>query len=245
MKPTFSAVALALAVLSIGAGGTSPARAQGIPVIDTSNLVQAFLDVQNGLDQLLQLKQQLTAQLDMIKALPYTIMPDLTELISTTRDLMSAVDMIQNLGSDLDSELADIFPSGAGDLTNVTSFQDLVNKLDRINSQARRAQAQSMQLQNQISQNQARTASAVDAAVSASQGASGQTAVAQATNQVLAAMSSQLTELQSLTITASRAAETERLERQARSTIAQENLNRAIGQPQVRTTAPSVGTFDY
>lgn len=245
MKPTLSAIALALAVVAGGVGTDHPARAQGIPVIDTSNLVQAFLDVQNGLDQLLQLKQQLTAQLDMIKSLPYTIMPDLTELISATRDLMSAVDMIQSLGSDLDSELADIFPADAADLTNVASFQDLVNKLDRINGQARRAQAQSMQLQNQISQNQARTASAVDAAVSASQGASGQTAVAQATNQVLAAMSSQLTELQSLSITASRAAETERLERQARSTIAQENLNRAIGQPQVRTTAPSVGTFDY
>jgi P-type conjugative transfer protein TrbJ len=60
-------------------------------------------------------------------------------------------------------------------------------------------------MQNLIAQNQPTTTSQVQAAVAASQGAAGQTSAIQATNQLLATVSAQLTQLQNLLITQARA----------------------------------------
>ena len=64
---------------------------------------------------------------------------------------------------------------------------------------------QALATQNQIVQSQNTTSAAVSNAVSASQNAAGQTAAVQATNQLLVAMSTQLTQLQNLLITEARA----------------------------------------
>ena len=67
---------------------------------------------------------------------------------------------------------------------------------------------QAMQVQNQIAQGQAGVAAQVGGAVSASQAAPGQTAAIQATNQLLATVTGQLTQLQALLITQARAEQT-------------------------------------
>jgi P-type conjugative transfer protein TrbJ len=67
---------------------------------------------------------------------------------------------------------------------------------------------QALQMQNQIAQGQPIVAAQVAQAVQASQGAAGQTAAVQATNQLLASVSAQLTQLQNLLITQARAEQT-------------------------------------
>ena len=67
---------------------------------------------------------------------------------------------------------------------------------------------QALQMQNAIAQGQPITSAQVASAVSASQGAAGQTSAIQATNQLLAAVTAQLTELQNLLITQARAEQT-------------------------------------
>jgi P-type conjugative transfer protein TrbJ len=63
-------------------------------------------------------------------------------------------------------------------------------------------------MQNRIAQGQPVTTSQVTSAVGASQGAAGQTSAIQATNQLLATVTAQLTQLQALLITQARAEQT-------------------------------------
>ena len=67
---------------------------------------------------------------------------------------------------------------------------------------------QALQMQNAIAQGQPITSAQVASAVSASQGAAGQTSAIQATNQLLATVTAQLTQLQNLLITQARAEQT-------------------------------------
>jgi P-type conjugative transfer protein TrbJ len=85
-----------------------------------------------------------------------------------------------------------------------------------------------MAMQNQVVASQGTTSSAISAAVTMSQGASGQTAAAQATNQLLATVSTQLTQLQNLLMTTARAAQTAQAEQQAQTAAAQAESTRAL-----------------
>jgi len=85
---------------------------------------------------------------------------------------------------------------------------------------------QAMTLQNQIVQAQATTTGAVSSAVAASQGAAGQTSAIQATNQLLAAVSAQLTQLQNLLITEARAQQTAMAQAQAAEAAGQADSQR-------------------
>jgi P-type conjugative transfer protein TrbJ len=99
---------------------------------------------------------------------------------------------------------------------------------------------QAMQMQNQIVQGQAVTSAQVARAVSASQGAPGQTAAIQATNQLLATVTGQLSQLQNLLITQARAEQT--LAAQAQATQAAANADRqrfwSVSQPTSRLSNP-------
>ena len=95
-------------------------------------------------------------------------------------------------------------------------------------------------MQNQIARGQPTTAAQVAQAVQASQGAAGQTAAIQATNQLLATVSAQLTQLQNLLITQARAEQT--LAAQAQATQAAANADRQrfwnVSQPTSRLSDP-------
>ena len=67
---------------------------------------------------------------------------------------------------------------------------------------------QALQMQNLIAQGQPTTAAGVSTAVRASQAAPGQTAAIQASNQLLATVTAQLTQLQDILITQARAEQT-------------------------------------
>jgi P-type conjugative transfer protein TrbJ len=91
----------------------------------------------------------------------------------------------------------------------------LAQKLEAWSRASGQTLQDALQVQNQIVQAQGAIASAVGGAVAASQGAQGQTAAIQATNQLLAALSTQLTQLQTLLITQGRQAQTYEAERRA------------------------------
>jgi P-type conjugative transfer protein TrbJ len=99
----------------------------------------------------------------------------------------------------------------------------------------------SIQIQNEIAQSQAGLANSVQQAVTASNAAPGPTAAHQATNQILAAVSTQLTELQDVLLTESQAYAILSASRQAASGAAAAGINQTSGQLQKSlTTAPGV-----
>jgi P-type conjugative transfer protein TrbJ len=95
------------------------------------------------------------------------------------------------------------------------SFAQISQALASWQTNSRQTLQQAMAAQNQIVQAQPATAAAVNGAVTASQGAAGQTAAIQATNQLLAALSTQLTQLQNILITQARAEQTAAAQAQA------------------------------
>ena len=101
-------------------------------------------------------------------------------------------------------------PQRGGFGQGVANQQNLINqqRLQQQNVQNQQRSQKAMQVQNQIAQGQAGVAAQVGGAVSASQAAPGQTAAIQATNQLLATVTGQLTQLQALLITQARAEQT-------------------------------------
>jgi len=98
-----------------------------------------------------------------------------------------------------------------------------------------------MATQNQIVQAQPVTANAVNGAVAASQNAPGQTAAIQATNQLLAALSTQLTQLQTILITQARATQTAEAQAQAAQAAGAAESQRYwnVKKPMSRVTNPA------
>ena len=85
--------------------------------------------------------------------------------------------------------------------------------------------------------------SAVNGAVAASQGAAGQTAAIQATNQLLAALSSQLQGLQTILITQARTQETILAQQQAGAVAARAETARATAYTKTGSRLPNISDF--
>jgi P-type conjugative transfer protein TrbJ len=79
-----------------------------------------------------------------------------------------------------------------------------------------------------VAQTQSSTSNVVATGVAASQGAPGQTAAIQATNQLIAALSTQLSQLQTLMLTAARSAETAEAQHQSVTAAAASESVRAL-----------------
>ena len=202
---------VALVVAGLALFGASGARAQGIPVYDNTSFIELVQQVEQGAQQLAQLRQQLQAQLQMLHSLPSTIMPGLGQLASSTQQLMGQIQNIRNMGSNLTGELSGLYPTSFGS----RNPQAILSQIASMTSANRQAIATSMQIQNQVATAQPQVASEVASAVSASQAAPGPTAVAQATNQILAAQSAQLGQLQSILIADERSNEQQQLHQQS------------------------------
>jgi len=205
-----------LVVAGAALSGAPAAKAQGIPVYDNTSFLELVQQFEQGAQQLTQLQQQLQAQLQMLQSLPSTIMPGLGQLVSSTQQLMGQIQNIQSMGSNLTGDLTSLYP---------TSFssgnpQAILNQIAAMTTANRQAITTSMQIQNQVAQQQPQIASEVSSAVSASQGAPGPTAVAQATNQILAAQSAQLSQIQSVLIADERSNEQQQLQQQSEAAAA-------------------------
>lgn len=187
------------------------ARAQLI-VQDPSAIAQAIKQVQQGLEQIQHLRDQVAQQARMLQSLGTDVTGPLGAIVNDASTLMrQAQGLAGYQAQDLSRAFADLYPQ---DLSGL-SPQAMAQKLASWSQNSRSALQQAMQVQNQIVQAQPVTAQAVGAAVAASQAAAGQTAAVQATNQLLMAVSTQLTQLQSLLISQARSQETWEAERRA------------------------------
>ncbi|MGH7086507.1 MAG: hypothetical protein ACREFN_16110 [Acetobacteraceae bacterium] len=188
--------------------GAGPARAQGIPVFDNTSFIELVQQFEQGAQQLAELQQQLTADLNMLRSLPDTIMPGLGNLVQQTQSLMQQVSMIRDMGTSLQGQLQSLYPTNF----STTSLSGILSELSRMTTTTQGAYQTSMALQNQVAANQPELSQAVQAANAASMSAAGPTAAIQASNQILGALSQQLGDLQSLLIGQQRAIDQQQLQ---------------------------------
>jgi P-type conjugative transfer protein TrbJ len=211
MRKVFRATAL-VAVLSLGmtSVGLQPAHAQ-MTVIDPTAIAQALKQVSQQLQQIQQLKAQLTNQAAMLQKLGTDVTAPLQSITSQATQLLQQAQGIGYNSQNLAQQYQQVYPANMQGM----SFAQISQALTSWQTNSRQTLQEAMATQNQIVQAQPTTATAVNGAVAASQGAAGQTAAIQATNQLLAALSTQLTQLQTILITQGRAAQTAEAQAQA------------------------------
>ncbi len=200
----------ALASASSFAFQTLPARAQ-ITVYDPAAVTQAIRQVSQGLQQIQVLQSQLQQQAQMLARLGVDVTGPLRAIATQATGLLQQAQGIGYNATNLSQTFAQQYPASLAGQSPAA----LAARLSTWNQNSRETLQEAMQVQNQIVQAQGATTSAVGSAVSASQGAAGQTAALQATNQLLAALTTQLTQLQTLLITQARQTQILEAERQA------------------------------
>lgn len=196
-------------VLGLG-GAATRARAQ-VTVYDPAAVAQAIKQVSQSLQQIQALQDQLTNQARMLQNLGVDVTGPLRDIAGQATALLQQARGLGYQAASISQGFAYLYPSELSGL----SAKDLAARLTAWSQNSRETLQEAMQVQNQIVQAQGATSQAVVSAVGASQGAAGQTAAIQATNQLLAALSTQLTQLQALMITQARQAETWEAERRA------------------------------
>jgi P-type conjugative transfer protein TrbJ len=191
----------------------TPASAQfGSIVYDPSAVAQLTTQVSYQLQMINQLVQQVQQGQNMLQSLGSNIVPGLSGMIQQSQSLVSSLNGISSTGNSLTGMLNSQYPT---DFSNLASVSAILGKIATMQTQARQATQNSMTLQGQVASNQPQIAAAMQSATGASNNAAGPTAALQATNQMLAALSAQIADLQSILIGHMRAEEEQRLNQQA------------------------------
>jgi P-type conjugative transfer protein TrbJ len=212
MKPR-SAVAFALCTLLLGS--PLPAHAQfgfGSIVYDPTAVTQLINQVNQQVQMLNNLVTQVKQGQAMLNPLGSNIIPGLSGLMQNTQQLMTGLNNISATGASLQNLLSSQYPTN---FSNIQTVSGILTTLSAMEAQTRSAMEQSIALQNQVAGNQGQISSAMSSAVTASNAASGPTAALQATNQILATLSQQIGDLQSILIAHMRAEDAERMNSQA------------------------------
>lgn len=181
----------------------APTRAQQ-PVIDLTAIARAESQITNQLAQIQRLEAQLANQAQMLQKMEADITAPVAQITSQATGILQQAQGIGFGAQNVAQQYAALYPSTMPGASLATTQAALASW--RQNNAL--ALQNAMQLQNQITQGHAAVAGQVASAVSASQGAAGQTAAIQATNQLLASVTGQLTQLQALLITQARAEQT-------------------------------------
>jgi P-type conjugative transfer protein TrbJ len=184
-------------------------------------VAQALKQVSQGLEQIQALKEQLVQQAQMVARLQLDVTGPIAQIAAEATGLLKQAQGIGYQAANLSKSFADLYPRDLAGL----SAKDLAAKLLAWGQSSRQTLQEAMEVQSQIAQAQPSMAQAVSAAIGASQAAPGQTAAVQATNQLLAVLSGQMTQLQTLLMTQGRQAETFEAER--RSVFAKAEADRA------------------
>ena len=196
-----SSVALAVGLL---VAAPPPAAQAQMAVIDLKAILQAEQQVSQGLTQIQRLESQLSNQAAMLQHLQTDITGPIAQITGQATAILQQAQGIGYGAQNVAQQYAALYPTtmpGA----SLASTQASLATWRQNNALALQ---DALQMQNQIAQGQPITSAQVASAVSASQGAAGQTAAIQASNQLLATVSAQLTQLQNLLITQARAEQT-------------------------------------
>jgi len=211
MRKLFATTAV-VAALTLGFSGIAPLPATAqMAVIDPAAIAQAVKQVAQQLQQIQQLQAQLTNEAAMLQKLGTDVTNPLQTITSQATQLLQQAQGIGYNSQNVAQQYSQVYPANMQGM----SFVQIAQALTSWQTSSRQTLQQAMATQNQIVQAQPATANAVRGAVAASQGAAGQTAAIQATNQLLAALSTQLTQLQNILITQGRAEQTASAQAQA------------------------------
>jgi P-type conjugative transfer protein TrbJ len=181
-----------------------PAAQAQVAVIDLKAILQAEQQVSQGLTQIQRLESQLTNQAAMLQHLQTDITGPIAQITGQATAILQQAQGIGYNAQSVAQQYASLYPTtmpGA----SLASTQASLATWRQNNALALQ---DALRMQNQIAQGQPTTSAQVASAVTASQGAAGQTAAIQASNQLLATVSAQLTQLQNLLITQARAEQT-------------------------------------
>lgn len=221
MRPPLYRLALTLGVAASLLA--APARAQ-VVVFDPTAYGQLIQQISQGLSQLQALQQQVTQGQKALAALTTDITAPFTQIRDQATQLLQQA---QGLGYQT-ANLASAFDAAYPASLSGQSPSQIAASLANWQARTRQTLQEAMALQSQIVQGQPAASNAVSQAVSLSQAASGQTSAIQASNQLLAAVSSQLTQLQNLMLSTARAAQTAQAEQQALTAAAAAESQRSL-----------------
>jgi len=188
-----------------------------MPVVDAGAIAQAGIQIEHALTQIDQLKSQVASQLAMVQSLKTDITGPIAQIAGQATQILQQAKGIGYSAQDIAGQFKQLY---ARDFTGAT-YADTQSALNDWRNYNQLALQDALATQNRIAQDQPEMASQVATAISASQGAPGQTAAIQATNQLLATVSAQLTQLQNILITQSRAQQTLVAQMQAAQAAAQ------------------------
>ena len=204
MRRVFTTTAMGVAlVFGTAASVPLPASAQ-MAVIDPRAIAQAVKQVSQQLQQIQLLQSQLNNQAAMLRNLGTDVTAPLMAINTQATQLLQQAQGIGYNSRNVADQYGQLYPANMQGM----SFARISQALAGWQTNSRQTLQEAMATQNRIVQAQPATAGAVSAAVAASQGAAGQTGAIQATNQLLAALSTQLTQLQTILITQARASQT-------------------------------------
>jgi P-type conjugative transfer protein TrbJ len=181
-----------------------PAAHAQLAVVDVKAILQAEQQVSYALSQVQSLEKQVGYQAAMVQKLETDITGPIAQITGQATAILQQAQGIGYGAQNVAQQYAALYPTTMPGASLATT-QASLGTWRQNNSLALQ---QALQMQNQIAQGQPITSAQVASAVTASQGAAGQTAAIQASNQLLATVSAQLTQLQNLLITQARAEQT-------------------------------------
>ena len=194
---TRAAAAALIAALALG----PPAAHAQMAVIDVKAILQAEQQVSNQLTAIRNLETQVSNQALMLQKMETDVTGPIMAIESGATRILQQAQGIGYGAQNVAQQFSNLYPTSMPGASLGATQASLATW--RSNNSL--AIQQALQMQNQIAQGQPTTTSQVQAAVAASQGAAGQTSAIQATNQLLATVTAQLTQLQNLLITQQRA----------------------------------------
>lgn len=202
----------------------SPAAHAQMTVIDPTNLAQNILQVSHALEQINNQIQQIEQQAQMLAQSPLQLSPELTQAIEEARATFDAASEISFAADRVAEDLRDLYPETfeSFDLENVLA------RTDHWRDESRSSLQRAMEAEARAAGAIRRAGGDIDRALGASANAEGQTGAAQAGNQLLGIIATQLAETQSLLAAQGRALATERMERIAQDERASEVRRRAF-----------------
>ena len=198
-KATTAALAFAAtAVLATGAHAE-------LPVVDVGAIAQAAKQVEQGMQQVEALQSQVQSQLNMLKSIGANYASVLPGMNSQLSSILTSAQGVGYGSGNIQGLLTSIYPDTA--TIAGMSPATLTNALQAWHNSTNQSLLTALQTQQQIAQSQPSSQAAVQGALTASQSAVGQTSAIQATNQLLATVSTQLTQLQAILSTQARVVE--------------------------------------
>lgn len=163
------------------------------PQVGAQVIVQDPNAIEQLISQLTALNTQITNEKAMLAQLGSDFAPTVLSLAQQTQTLTAQLNAINSNYNGVQTTLNTQFPTN---FSGQSGTQVLAN-LNAMQAQVQQAYQMAYAIQGQIVQNQAQVSTTVNSAVRASNTAQGQTAVGQATNQILGAQSQQLQDIQS------------------------------------------------